>query len=676
MSAVKSSLLRAVEAPSLNPLDDTINSALQWLADHQHAEGFWLGMLESNSCMEAEWVLAMYVLGVDNDPKYAGVLKSILNAQTADGSWVVYYDAPMGDINATVECYAALRVAGLHPDSEPLRKARQWILDHGGLKHIRVFTRFWLALIGEWPWENTPNIPPEIIYLPTWAPFNIYKFSSWARATLLPIAILCDRRPVKSLPKEQRLDELFPNGRDKFDFSLPRKGGLFSWERFFLVADKLLNTYVKVPVKPWREQAIRQCLEWIIRHQEADGAWGGIQPPWIYSLMALHVEGYALSHPVVAKGIDAFNHHWSYERDGGIHLQACESPVWDTLLSMLAALDCGENPQTFPPLRSAMEWILKEQVRVGGDWQVKVTEVEPGGWACERAHDFYPDVDETGVAMVVLARLRRLLGKRDLQRVDQALELAINWCEGMQCSNGGWGAFDKDNNSALVTKIPFSDFGEALDPPSVDVTAHVIEALGLLGRDLNDPVVARGVAYIKSEQESEGSWFGRWGVNHIYGTMAVLPALKAVGEDPNSAYIRKAGDWIAAHQNADGGWGESCGSYMDDSLRGRGDSTPSQTGWAMMALLSIDTHDYDDAIRRGVEFLIARHTDNTWEEPQYTGTGFPGYGLGERQDLKKVGQDLDQGRELARGFMINYNLYRHYFPLMALGRARAHLPEY
>lgn len=651
-------------------LNRGIEGAIDWLHARQAPEGFWVGMLESNSCMEAEWLLAMHFLSVEDHPKKQGIIRCILNKQRKDGAWEIYHDAPRGDINATVECYAALRAVGMSPDDERLRRAREWIFDHGGLTKVRVFTRYWLALLGEWPWEKTPNIPPEIIFFPTWFPFSIYNFSSWARATIVAISILSAHRPVRPLPEDRRLDELFPGGRERMDHSLPRKieGGL-SWKKFFLAMDKVLHGYQKLGLLPARKSAIKHALEWIVRHQDADGAWGGIQPPWIYSMMALHVEGYPLTHPVLSRALAALDEHWSYEKDGGIHIQASESPVWDTLLSLMAMQDCDEDYGSSTSMSRAVDWVLDQQVRTGGDWQVKVKGVQAGAWAFERANNFYPDLDDTAVALIVLARLRELGGDA---RLDESIRLAWNWVLGMQSSNGGWAAFDRDNDKTLLTQIPFCDFGEALDPPSVDVTAHVLEAFGLLRMERGHPAVAKALEYVRSEQESDGSWFGRWGVNHIYGTAAVLPALHAIGEDMNGPYVRRAADWIVEHQNADGGWGESCGSYMDDSLRGKGSSTASQTGWALMALLSTESADYMEAIQRGVDYLLSRQQDGTWEEPHYTGTGFPGYGVGFRIKLSQqdLAERLHQGAELSRGFMINYNMYRHYFPLMALGRAR------
>jgi squalene-hopene/tetraprenyl-beta-curcumene cyclase len=659
--------------PLSTRLSDAISQGESWLLDRQHEEGFWVGMLESNSCMEAQWILAMHFLGIEDEKKRAGMVASILNEQRADGSWEVYHNAPAGDINTTVECYAALRSAGYLPDAEVLSRAREWIFARGGLSQTRVFTRYWLALIGEWPWSATPTLPPELICTPLWFPFNIYHFASWARATIIPLSVLSARRPVRPLPPKARLDELYPEGRGNFDYRLTPKKRFFSWESFFFMADRLLSRYVEFPIQPGRGLAIRLCLDWVIKHQDADGAWGGIQPPWIYSLMALHTEGYGIDHPVVANGVKALDAHWSYERDGGLYIQASESPVWDTVLTLQALLDSGRAPANCPAMTRAIDWIVQKQVTAPGDWQVKVSSVMPGGWSFERANDSYPDVDDTAVAILVLARAKS--AHRNPTGIEYAIKRAVRWILALQSSNGGWASFDRDNTNSLLTKLPFCDFGEVLDPPTVDVTAHVVEAMAYLGWTIQDRPIARALTFIKEQQEEDGSWFGRWGVNHIYGTAAVLPALAAVGEDLSAKYVSRAGDWIVAHQNADGGWGETPASYVEDSLRGVGDSTASQTAWALMALLAIPTSNYHQSIQAGIDYLLAMQCEGTWHEPQYTGTGFPGYGVGSRLHGESHDRtvSIQQGLEVGRGFMINYNLYRHYFPMMALSRARSRI---
>ena len=662
------SATHAVQTES--PLDDAIASATLWLDDEQDAEGFWVGMLESNSCMEAEWLLVMHFLGYAH-PRKQDLVNSILAAQRPDGAWESYYDAPSGDINSTVECYAALKAVGMSADDEPLVKARQWIFGHGGLSGIRVFTRYWLALLGEWPWNRTPNLPPEVIANPSWFPFNIYNFASWARATLLPLAVLSARRSVRPLPAGSRLDELFPDGRERMNYKLPRRGPIFSWRRLFLVSDRIVHWYQRIGLTPGRETAIKACIEWIVRHQDADGAWGGIQPPWVYSLMALHVENYDVTHPVIAKSLEALDGHWSYERNGTLHIQASESPVWDTMLALLAMEDCDRPFNA--EMDKALDWLLDKQVTdFVGDWGRKVKRVEPGGWPFERANLHYPDVDDAAVALIVLARLPE--PQRSSVRVETAIERGRRWILSLQCRKGGWAAFDKDNDKLIITKIPFCDFGEALDPPSADVTGHVLEAFGLLGMNREHRAVQRAYRYLLAEQETDGSWFGRWGVNYIYGTAAVLPGLAAIGEDMTSPHVQRAVRWIIEHQNADGGWGETCASYMDENLRGQGPSTASQTAWGIIALDAAGYRSSDEATLRGLRYLFnTQRPDGTWDEPYYTGTGFPGYGFGARLDLrdKHTKQRIAQGTELQRGFMINYNLYRHYFPLMAMGRARA-----
>jgi squalene-hopene/tetraprenyl-beta-curcumene cyclase len=654
-------------------LDDAIDRAISWLDREQNEEGFWVGMLESNHCIEAEWLLAMHFLDYDH-PRKSDIVATILAAQRDDGSWQNYYDAPAGDINSTVECYAALRSVGFPPDDERLSRARGWILAHGGLPKIRVFTRYWLALIGEWPWDRTPNLPPEVIANPRWFRFDIYNFSSWARATLLPLAVLSAQRAVRPLPPERRLDELFPDGRDQTDYKLPHDNPIFSFKHLFLLTDRLLHWYQAIGFTPFRRLASHACIEWILRHQDADGAWGGIQPPWIYSLMALNVEGYPLDHPAVTAGLKALDSHWSYERNGTLHIQASESPVWDTLLALLALEDCDQ--EMTPGMERALDWILRQENRYRGDWGHRNGKLEPSGWAFERANLHYPDIDDTSVALIVLARLPSAV--RSQPRVKAAIDRALAWTLGMQCKRGGWAAFDRDNDKLIITMIPFCDFGEALDPPSADVTAHVVEALALLGFDRSHPAVERGYRFLLEEQEDDGSWFGRWGVNHIYGTAAVLPALAALGEDADLPHIKRAADWIVEHQNSDGGWGETCASYMDDRLRGKGPSTASQTAWALIALIASGSELYVSQVRAGLAWLTeTQREDGTWDEPYYTGTGFPGYGFGARLDFrdKKTRRRISQGTELQRGFMINYNMYRHYFPLMAMGRARGFLAD-
>ena len=435
------------------------------------------------------------------------------------------------------------------------------------------------------------------------------------------------------------------------------------------MADGALRWYERLPWKPLRRLALRRTERWIVEHQEADGSWGGIQPPWVYALMALKQLGYSNDHPVMAKGLQGFREAWSLPSDDGesMRVQACLSPVWDTALAALGLLDSGVAPD-HPAIQRMVRWLLREEIRVKGDWAVKAPKLEPSGWAFEFENDFYPDVDDTSIIVIVLDRARLSDPGEELER-QAAVRRAETWMEGMQSSNGGWAAFDKDNTDRLVTKIPFSDFGEVLDPPSVDVTAHVVEMFARLGRDASYGPVKRGLDYIRREQEEDGSWSGRWGVNYVYGIGSVLPALQALGEPMDQPSVRRAVEWLAAHQNEDGGWGESCASYVDPSLRGTGESTASQTAWGLISLLAAGELEHP-ATQRGLVYLVStQREDGTWDEPQFTGCGFPVYGIGEQpKRYLRPGDPTWQGTELGVGFMINYHLYRNYFPLWALGR--------
>ena len=650
-------------------IDLVVDQAQKYLLKAQYDDGYWWGELESNPTMEAEYILLCHFLGHGGETLRRKLARHILDRQRDDGTWGQYYGAP-GDLSTTTECYFALKLAG-HSAEEPLMlKAREFILAGGGVANTRVFTKIWLALFGQWEWRGIPMLPPEIMLIPDWFPVNIYDFSSWARATFVPIMVLIDKKPVRHVPESARIDELYVGLKDDETFSVGRPRGLIGWDRFFYTADTLIRYLDKLPWRPTREGAIKRAERWIVEHQEADGSWGGIQPPWVYSLMALSSLGYPADHPVISRGLAGFE-AFAIDDGNSMRIQACVSPLWDTCLAMVALLDSG-LPADNPSLVKAGDWFLDEQVTSGGDWQVKAKGVEPGGWAFEFHNDMYPDLDDT--AEIVMALDRVELPAKERKRL--AIERAVRWTRGMQSKNGGWGAFDKDNSKTMIGKIPFADFGETLDPPSADVTAHIVEMLGQLGYPANDPVVAKGVEYLLKEQEKDGPWFGRWGVNYVYGTSAVLPALKAIGWDMQSDGPPRAVAWLKEHQNRDGGWGESCASYVDPEYRGRGPSTPSQTAWALLSLLAADEGG-SDAAARGIDYLVdTQRGDGSWDEPYFTGTGFPGYGVGQRRKRYLTPDDNGfQGNELRAGFMINYHMYRNYWPLMALGRYRRFLDQ-
>ncbi len=640
---VRSGTAVLADAPSL--LDEarrTLDNATQHLLGLQHAEGWWQGELETNVTMDAEDLLLREFLGVRTAEQTTAAARWIRSRQRADGTWANFHGGD-GDLSTTVEAYVALRLAGDEPDETHMARAAAWITERGGIEATRVFTRIWLALFGEWPWDRLPVMPPELIYLPSWFPLNVYDWACWARQTIVPLTVVCSLRPVRSLPfglAELRVpDGAGPVVRRRTG---GRPGG---WATTFRVLDKALHGYERyvgrrAPAVALRRAAFRRCADWIIARQELDGCWGGIQPPWVYSLMALHVLGYGLEHPVLRRGLAGLERFTIVEDspDGPVRrLEACQSPVWDTALAVVALGDAG-LPADHPALSSAGRWLLGEEIHGPGDWRVRRPELAPAGWAFEFDNDGYPDVDDTAEVVLALRRVAPDVGQ------DAAVARAVPWLNGMQSRDGGWGAFDADNTRELVTKLPFCDFGAVIDPPSADVTAHTIEAL--CGEGLGGSrAVRRGVAWLLRAQEADGSWFGRWGANYVYGTGAVVPALIAAGVLPSKPSIGRALDWLISHQNADGGWGEDLRSYADSRWAGRGESTASQTAWALLALLAAGGEDALAAAERGVAWLAAsQRPDGTWDEPQYTGTGFPG------------------------DFYINYHLYRLVFPICALGR--------
>jgi squalene-hopene/tetraprenyl-beta-curcumene cyclase len=633
-------------------VDLVIERSQGWFAREQYGEGYWWAELESNATMDAEYLLLTHFLGARDGQIWRGVAQDIRNYQREDGSWAMYYGAP-GDLSTTIECYFALKLAGDPADAPHLARARAFIRSRGGIAAARTFTRIWLALFGQWKWEDLPAMPVEMMLLPSSAPFNIYRFSSWARGTIVPLLLLMDERPVRAIPGSAQLDELHVEGAKT-------RGPRDAIDRIFFGIDRALRFYERLPVHPFRERARKAAEWWILAHQEADGSWGGIQPPWVYSLMALHALGHSLHHPALKKGLDGMHDRWLIRRaDGTMRVQACLSPVWDTGLGLLAILESGVPPED-PVVQRAAQWLLREEIRVPGDWCVQVKGVEPSGWAFEFENDLYPDVDDTAVVLLALDKAHALDAP--------TRERALRWVLAMQSRNGGWAAFDKDNTSRLPALLPFCDFGEVIDPPSADVTAHVVEMLGAFGVEREHPGLVRGLRYLYREQDKGGSWFGRWGVNHIYGVGAVLPALATAGEDMNALAVHRAVRWLEGRQNPDGGWGETCASYVDPELRGRGESAPSQTAWALLGLVAAGRAN-TQAAQRGVRFLLERQRgDGSWNEDSFTGCGFPGYGVGEER-----GARVREGRELCAGFMIRYHLYRNCFPLLALGRYRTAL---
>ncbi|MEU6928707.1 squalene--hopene cyclase [Streptomyces sp. NPDC046374] len=607
--------------------------SVRHLLGRQDAEGWWKGDLETNVTMDAEDLLLRQFLGILDPETTRAAALFIRGEQREDGTWATFYGGP-GELSVTIEAYVALRLAGDLPDAPHMARAAAWIRDRGGIAAARVFTRIWLALFGWWRWEDLPELPPELIFLPSWFPLNIYDFGCWARQTIVPLTVVSAKRPVRPAPfplNELHTDPDRPNPAKR----LP---SLASWDGFFQRVDKGLHLYRRLAPRRLRKTAMDTAARWIIERQENDGCWGGIQPPAVYSVIALHLLGYDLDHPVMRAGLESLDRFAVWREDGARMIEACQSPVWDTCLATIALADAGVRPD-HPALVKAADWMLGEEIVRTGDWAVRRPGLPPGGWAFEFHNDNYPDIDDTAEVILALRRVKH----PDPARVDAAIARAARWTAGMQSKNGAWGAFDADNTSAFPNRLPFCDFGEVIDPPSADVTAHVVEMLAYEGK-AGHPRTRRGIEWLLTEQDPGGGWFGRWGVNYVYGTGSVVPALTAAGLPGGHPAIRRAVAWLESVQNEDGGWGEDLRSYSERQWVGHGTSTASQTAWALIALLAAGER-ASEAVRRGVAWLVGtQREDGSWDEPYFTGTGFPW------------------------DFSINYHLYRQVFPLTALGR--------
>ena len=615
----------------LAALDRVIERCVSYYLHCQQPAGYWVGELESNASITAEYLFLRRLLH-RADPAREHDLAREIAAQLldwqVDGGWPLYHGGPP-ELNCTIEAAVALQLAGLPTTDPALVRAAEAVRALGGLERARVFTRLWLALLQAMPWSAVPDMPVELMLLPAAFPFSIYRFASWARSSIVPLLVLMDRPPA-------------------YDGPVPDIRQFWASERRFLgrpgrsqlgasIAGFACDLLRRTGSAGWRKELHRRALSlaesWILAHQEADGGWAGIFPAMANSTLALATLG---GHErEVEQGLAAIE-SFGISEGGRLRMQSCVSPGWDTPWVTLALSEAG-TPPSHPALRKAATWLLGQQSHVLSDWCLQAPGVEAGGWPFEFANSRYPDTDDTALVLRALART-------DVP-CEPARRAGLGWLLGMQNPDGGWAAFDRKNDSRLVERIPFCDFGEVLDPSSADVTAHVLELLGELGYRPEDAAVRRGLAYLWREQEGDGSWYGRWGVNYIYGTAAVLQALAALGFGRKYGRVAMAAAWLRAHQNPDGGWGESCRSYEAREWRGRGPSTASQTAWAMLGLLALDGQ--DEAAWRGARWLVEhQRPDGTWEEPEFTGTGFP------------------------RDFFIKYHEYRNYFPLLALARLR------
>ncbi len=639
-----SSPLRASAGPQLRfgKIDDlasrvsaALDGARKRLFALQHEDGYWCGELEADTTLESDYILLHALLGTGNPERFEKAARYILEHQNEDGGWSIYAGGP-SNISASVKAYFGLKLAGYTADHPALARAREQILAMGGVPKVNTFTKIYLCFFGQYDYDAVPAIPPEIILFPKWFWFNIYEISSWSRAILVPLSIAYAKKPFKKIPDEMGVEELFVEGRDQANMRLPWASKWISWRNFFLFLDRLTHWFERVHIRPLRSIALKQAEKWMLERFEMSDGLGAIFPAVMNSIIALRCLGRSVDDPQFIRAMDELE-KLGIEEGNTFRVQPSKSPVWDTAYALFGLGECGV-PADDPRMVQGADWVLQKQVRNPGDWKVKNKRGQPGGWYFEFNNEFYPDVDDSAMVCLGLSRVEHPNGRYQLESVQRA----IDWILSMQCRNGGWASFDKDNDRMVFELIPFADHNAMLDPPTVDITGRILEMLATYGYDRDHRAVKRAIQFIREEQEADGSWFGRWGVNYIYGTMQVLRGLESMGVDHHEPYIQQAAEWLRMVQNADGGWGETCGSYDDPNTKGVGPSTASQTAWAVMGLLAAnDTR--SDCVAQGIAYLLrTQKKDGSWEEPHYTGTGFP------------------------RVFYLNYHMYRQYFPLIAL----------
>ena len=621
-------------------INSAILNAQNYILSQQDESGFWWEVLDTNTTLTSEFILTSHFMGMVDPQLETEACNYLLQQQQKDGGWPIFYNGP-SDLSTTIEAYFALKLSGHDSDAPYMQKARDLILFKGGILKARVFTKINLALFGQFPWSGVPVMPPQLMLLPKGFTFNIYEFSSWARVVIVPMTILMTKKPVIPIPHRAWVEELYLEPLGKRDYHIQLTKNLISTESLFIHLDKTMKIIEKLPFKPFVKTSLKKAEKWILDHQDHSGDWGGILPAMMNSIMALKCQGYSNNHPVIQKGWKAIL-RFQDRKEGMMHQQSCISPIWDTAWYAIA-LAHSRLPKNHPSLQKSTRYLLDKQILREGDWKIKNPKGEPGGWAFEFDNDFYPDVDDT------LAVLTSLLftDVPEKDRVYKAFSKGVHWVLSMQNDDGGWAAFERHINKKILNEIPFADLKSLLDPSTCDITGRVLEFLGLLGYNNKSRLVKRAIRFIKQNQHEQGSWWGRWGVNYIYGTWCVLVGLKAVGEDMNQEYIQKAARWLKSIQNTDGGWGESCQSYEDENYMGVGKSTPSQTAWALMGLMAAGERRFI-GLRRGIEYLLSQQIqDGSWKEEEYTGTGFP------------------------KHFYLGYRGYKNYFSLLALSHYKS-----
>ncbi len=643
----------------------------QWLLDEQDAEGYWCAELEGDTILESETILLLAYLGQEQTPLAKRLASYLIEKQMPDGGWAMYPGGNV-EISASVKAYFALKLTGHDPSAEYMQLARQAILHHGGADAVNSFTRFYLAMLGQISYDQCPEVPPEAVLLPKWLPVSLHRVSSWSRTIIVPLSVVSALRPVREVDPRLGIRELFLSEPERWPRlrcpGLPGGTGWLSWDCFFRTIDRTLKWCRRQGLLPLRRRALAAAKEWMLARSEHSDGLGAIYPPIVWSLVALKSLGYDdASRPVQECRRQLEGLIVEDPESGSARVQPCKSPVWDTAIT-LRALAAAGMPTESPAVQNAVHWLLDRQTTQPGDWSETV-QAEPGGWYFEHRNEFYPDSDDTAMALMALKhqfddgaagdgpvpRLRMFTGPADapvagcrrtetLSRTTAAMERGLQWMLAMQNDDGGWGAFDRNNNAEFLCYVPFADHNAMIDPSTPDLTARVLEALGQLGLRVGHPAVDRAVAYVRAAQEADGSWFGRWGVNYIYGTWQALTGLVGVGVACDDPAVVAGVNWLLTHQQESGAWGESADTYEHPHLRGQGNATASQTAWAVMGLLAAGLEQHP-AVIRGIRYLaVTQEEDGTWEESEFTGTGFP------------------------RVFYLRYHYYPIYFPLLALAQ--------
>jgi squalene-hopene/tetraprenyl-beta-curcumene cyclase len=637
ISTAQSSAQLRFQTEFARELEAAILRSQKFLLGEQKPGGYWNGELMVDSTLVSDTIAYHHWNGKIDREWQRKAVNHIFSMQLPDGGWNIYHGGP-SEVNATIKAYLALKLAGISVTDPRMLRAREVALRFGGVPRMNTFSKLYLALIGLFPWEYVPTIPPEVLLIGKWFAVNFWDMSNWSRAMLVPLAIISHFKPTRRV--NVNLDELYPHGINERDLALAPDPEKISLRNFFLWLDRLhkfAEWFAEHGIHPFRKTALKKCENWMLERFEGTDGLAAIFPAMLNSLIALKALGYPDDHPQVVRAAHELK-KLEHETKDSVRIEPCFSPVWDTAIVLICLHESGIS-ENDPRLKKAADWLIEKEIRFRGDWVHKNSaKVEPSGWVFEFNNKWNPDVDDA--AMVLLA-LRKIPTDNPKKR-DECFKRGLKWMMTFQCKDGGWASFDKDCTKNILEKVPFADHNAMLDPECADITARILELLGYEGWSNGHHQIQEALDYIKSHQEADGSWYGRWGVNYIYGTWQVLRGMRAMNLDMNEDWLQRGCAWLESVQHEDGGWGERCNTYDDPVFKGQGPSTASQTAWAVMGLCAFDDAE-NPALKRGIEFLSrTQNSDGSWTEHETTGTGFP-----------KV-------------FYLKYDIYRNAWPLLAL----------